>query len=315
MPYLSDYYGAPTAQAPDFLQRVKAAVKAARPKISDFNRQDADQTLRYLGGLDPTFSRTVKLLNKEPRQVRYWVARVTEKAFNDMLMLQDVDPDAASILARFEQFLLILADDLLGEAGRKRERAQNLLRLIVPWVVEKGNLKLEDALPLIGQAKRSRTKSFNLRQGIRKLLYSAPVSQLVNLSLIGVLYDKALKEERRARLDAFAALADMREREALSAANLEETRAELCRVNMENTELTDRIKKIEIELQGEKELRTYDYRQSMARSRGFLLERLIPLLEDAKDALNFKTPHIEGSLQRLDMAHEAIKQELRRFDD
>ena len=317
MPRLSDYYSAPAAQTVAFLRQARAAGKVARAsgaRPPSFDKNDAADTLERLDELDATLSRTVKLLGKEPPQVRQWVEQVTRDAFNKALNARGYGEESTPF-ARFDRFLRLSATDLLGKDKPRRERAQNLLRLALPWLVEKQNLKPEDALPPIGQAKRERTKTANLQRDMKTLLYRAPFTQLLNLSLVGAWYEKTLTEERQARRDAFTALSDARDREALLAAELKQVQIALHQIKEERADLAKRLEETDALLRGERELRVNDRRQSAAQSRGFLLERLAPLLRDARNALDFNTPHIAGSRQRLDMADEAIKREAQRLDD
>ena len=316
MPRLFDFYSAPAAQTVAFLRQARAAGKVARAsgaRPPSFDENDTADTLERLDELDATLSRTVKLLGKEPPQVRQWVEQVTRDAFNKALNARGYGEEATSF-ARFNRFLRLSATDLLGKDKPRRERTQNLLRLALPWLVERQNLKPEDALPLIGRAKRERTKTTNLQRDMRMLLYRAPFTQLLNLSLVAAWFEKVLTEERTARRDAFAALTDARDKEVALAAELKAVRAELRRIDTERIRLADRLEETEAQLRGEKELRGNDRRQAAAQSRGFLLERLTPLLRGAREALDFQTPHIDASRQRLEMAHEAIEREAQRLD-
>lgn len=79
--------------------------------------------------------------------------------------------------------------------------------------------------------------------------------------------------------------------------------------------MTKSIEQLEKSLESERRLRRLDVRQTRARERGFLQERLRPLLKDAHDALHFNTPHIKGAVQRLEMALEAIRSEIDTIDE
>lgn len=315
MPRLSDYYSAPAAQPAAFLRQVCAAGKAARTTGASppfFDENDAADMLKRLEELDPTLSRTVKLLGKEPPQVRRWVEKVTRDAFDKAVKPRGNGEEAAS-LARFDRFLRLSAPDLLGEDKLRRERARNLLRLVLPWLVERQNLKLEYALPLVRRA--GRTKTANLQRDMKTLLYSTSFTQLLKLSLVDAWYEKALNEEKQERQNVSATLTETRKRENAVTAELEKVKTDLWRTTEERDRLARHLEETEKQLQSEKRLRALDRRQSAARSRGFLLERLAPLLRDAKVALDFRTPHVAGSRERLDMASEAIGQEARRLDD
>ena len=316
MPRLSDYYGSPTVQPASFLREVRMAVKAARVARRDppaFDAEESDETLERILELDPTLSRTVRLLGKEPQQVRRWVTRATRAAFDDWSTDRDYEGEPA--LARFDRFLRASSDDLLGKDKQRRERAQNLLRLSLPWLVEMQNLKPEQALPLVGRAKRVRAKATDLRRAVRPLLFRVPLSQLMNLSLVSAFYTKALEDEVSARQDAFQKLSRSRDEQAAQMEEIDRLRAELKRVSEERDELATRLDESERQWRGQKELRAIDRTQSRGRSRRFLKERLSPLISDARDAMQFDPPQIEGARQRLDMVAAAITNELDKPDD
>ncbi len=316
MPRISEYYGSPTVQPTQFLREVRSAVKAARLAKKDppsFDAEDADETLGRLPELDPTLSRTVKLLGKEPSQVRRWVTQATRVAFNDRLTSGGLEDESA--LERFDRFLRSAADDLQDKDKQRREHAQNLLRLSLPWLVEMQNLKPEEALPLVGRAKRARAKTTDLRRDVRRLLFRVPVSQLMNLSLISAFYARALAEEASARQDAFRKLSHCRDEQTAQLAETDELRDELSRVAKERDALDRRLTGTEEQLRGQKELRAIDRTQINGRSRRFLKERVLPLISDAQDAMEFEPPQFEGARQRLDMVVAAITKKLDEQDE
>ncbi|MYC24719.1 MAG: hypothetical protein F4X56_02220 [Gammaproteobacteria bacterium] len=316
MPRLSSYYGSPTVQPLAFLREVRTAVKAARASKADppsFDVRDAEETLERLAELDPTLVRTVKLLGKDPHQVRHWVARVTRDAFENSLA--DCSCDEDSTQGRFERFIVSSADDLLGTDKRRRERAQNLLRLSLPWLVELQNLKLEEALPLVGRAKRARTKSTDLRRAIGRLLFRVPVPQLMNISLVSAFFEEALADALDARQNALWELSRSRDEQAARIREISELRNEIERAVKKRNELAERMAVTEAQLKGQKELRAIDRVQIRGRARSFLIDRLAPLISDARDALEFDPPQIDGARQRLDMVISAIAKELDKPDE
>lgn len=316
MPRLYAYYASPTVQPALFLREVRSAVKAARlakREPPSFDPEDADETLARLLELDPTLSRTVKLLGKEPSQVRRWVTRATRAAFNDRLTSRGLENEPA--LARFDRFLRSTEDDLQGKDKQRREHAQNLLRLSLPWLVEMQNLKPEEALPLVGRAKRARAKTTDLRRDVRRMLFRVPVSQIMNLSLVSAFYTKALAEEVSARQEAFRKLSHCRDEQTAQIAEAKELRNELDRVAEERDALDRRLAETADQLRGQKELRAIDRTQIKGRSRRFLKERVLPLISDAHDAMEFDPPQFEGARQRLNMLVAAITKELDEPDE
>ena len=146
------------------------------------------------------------------------------------------------------------------------------------------------------------------------MLVGAPYPQLLKFSQLAALYEEARDKAVRERDSLFSDLAHAQKQHDLQTTDLEKTRTALRRVEEALAEIAARLEKTESELRGEKELRAADRRQSIAQSRQFLLQRLSPLLADARDALDFHTPHIPGSRQRIEMAETALKKEVERLD-
>ncbi len=316
MPNISEYYVSATVQPAAFLREVRASVRAARLAKRDppsFDAEDATETLGCLLALDPTLSRTVRLLGKEPSQVRRWVDQATKVAFNARLADRGFEDDP--VLTRFDRFLRSATGDLLGKDKQRREHAQNLLRLSLPWLVEMQNLKPEEALPLVGRGKRARAKATNLRRDVQRLLFRVPVPQLMNLSLISAFHAKVLEDEVSARQESLRKLSHCRDELNAQSAETNELRNALSRVAGEREQLDRSLAETQEQLRGQKELRAIDEIQIRGRSRRFLGERVLPLIVDAQDAMAFDPPQFAGARQRLDMVVAAITKELDKPDE
>ena len=317
MPRLSAYYGNPKVTAAAFVREVKIAAKSARQagvEAARFDLGDTAQVLERLDEFDPSLVRTGALLGKGP-PFRGWVERATEETLNRLM--GDIGNDDPTITERFRRFLNNTDGDLLGkDAGRKR-RAKNLIRLVFVWMIERERLEPERALSLIWrQISRNRREPGKPPKlpTLRQMLVGAPYPQLLKFSQLAALYEEARDKAVRERDSLFSDLAHAQKQHDLQMTDLEKTRAALRRTEEAHAEITARLEKTESELRGEKELRAADRRQSVAQSRQFLLQRLSPLLADARDALDFHTPHIPGSRQRIEMAETALKKEVERLD-
>ena len=293
MPLLSAYYGNPKVTATAFIRGVKAAAKSARQagdEAASFDFEDTVQVLERLDELDPSLARTGSLLGKGP-PFRGWVERTTEEAL-DRLM-DEAGNDDPTITERFRRFLNRIDGDLFGkDAGRKR-RAKNLIRLVFVWMIERKGLEPERALSLIWrQASRNRKEPSRPPKlpTLRQMLVGAPYPQLLKFSQLAALYEEARDKAVRERDSLHFDLARVQREKGELAADLAETRIALRRVEEAQAEIAACLGKTESELRGEKELRAADRRQSAAQSRQFLLQRLGPLLADAREALDFHTP-------------------------
>ncbi len=181
-------------------------------------------------------------------------------------------------------------------------------------MVERQKLEPERALPLVWrQASRTR-KDPAKAPALKQMLAGAAYPQLLKFSQVAVHYEEARDKAVRERDSLFSDLVQARKRQDQEAADLEETRTALRRAKEAHTAIAARLEKVESELRSEKELRTADRRQAASRSRQFLLQKLGPLLADAREALDFHTPYIPGSRQRIEMAEEALGKEAERLD-
>ena len=146
------------------------------------------------------------------------------------------------------------------------------------------------------------------------MLAGAAYPQLLKFSQLAAHYEEARDKAVRERDSLFSDLVQARKRQDQQAADLEETRTALRRAKEAQAAIAARLEKVESELRSEKELRTADRRQAASRSRQFLLQKLGPLLADAREALDFHTPYIPGSRQRIEMAESALRKEAERLD-
>ena len=299
-PLLSAYYENPKMKPPAFVQHVKAM---AGPVV--FDSEDEKQVLERLDEFDPSLARTGALLGKGP-PFRGWVERATEKALD--LLMDDADREYSTIMERFRRFLDNATSDLSGKDADKKRRAKTLIRLVFVWMVERRKLDPERALPLI------RRKAADSRTTLRQILVAAPYPQLLKLSQVAASYEDIIDKLRKENGSLFSDLMRARKNQDEQAATLEQTQTALRHAEEAHAETAVCLEKVEAELRGERELRAADRRQFAARSRQFLLQRLGPLLADARGALDFNTPHISGSRQRIEMAEAALKKEVERLD-
>ena len=113
----------------------------------------------------------------------------------------------------------------------------------------------------------------------------------------------------------FWKLSHCRDEQTAQMAETNQLRDELSRVAKERDALDRRLAETEEQLRGQKELRAIDGTQIKGRSRRFLKERVLPLISDAQDAMDFEPPQFEGARQRLDMVVAAITKKLDEPDE
>ena len=304
-PRLSSYYSDSRVRTAAFVKAMKAT------KLIRFDASDVYQTRTRLNELDPTLDRTVRLLGKGPEPIDRWVAEVTKETLRQLLSGDGSGGyDAASTL--FDRVVRMSAEDLAAKDGQRRARAQNLLRLVMAWLIKERNLSPPDALLTIRKAKPRKRKSTaaSLNHDAARLLSRVTHKQLIDLSLIGALFDSVIAEGAKERRQVFGKFADLRNRITSLEAELQAKAGELDTLNEERANLADELANVKRVLGNEKELRALERTRQEGRFRRLLAERLKQPLSHAVDALEVDPPHLSTARQRIEMAMTAIDHEL-----
>ena len=303
-PRLFFYYSDSRVTAAAFVRAVKAA------KISCFDGEDVYQTRSRLGELDPTLVRTVGLLGKGPAPVARWVAEVTKQTLRQVLPGGVSDGyEAANTL--FDRVVRMSAEHLAAKDKQSRARAQNLMRLVLAWLIDERNLRPTDALLSARNVKPTKGKSTaaTLNRDAARLLARATPKQFLDLSSIAALFVTTIAEEAKERREVFGRFADLTHRITSLEAELQSTVEDLDAVNEDRATLADALADAQKDLRNEKELRALDRTRQDGRFRRFLAERLNQPLSDAFDALQVDPPHVSTARQRIEMALTAIGRE------
>ena len=305
VPRLSAYYSDARVKPAAFVKAVRAA------KIRSFDAEDVSAAAQRLGETDPTLARTVALLGKEPEPVARWVVEATKASLN--LYLPDaVSGEHEAAKSFFDRVVRMSAEDLAAKDKQRRARAQNLLRLVLSWLIGQRNLSPTDALLSVRKAKKKKDGATpsNLNRDAARLLGRAKLNQLLNLSLIAALFESNIAQAAKERQEVLSSLAGLQDRIASLETELQTTGAELKRTNEDRTRLSKELAAAQKELRDEKELRALDRTMQAGRFGGFLAERLSPPLSDARDALDFDPPVVDAARQRIEMAITAINGEM-----
>lgn len=309
-PRLYSYYSDSRVTAAAFVRAVKAA------NVLCFDGGDVYQTRTRLDELDPTLARTIGLLGKGPEPVARWVTEVTRETLRQTLS-GDVSDGYEAANGLFDRVARMSAEHLALKDKQRRTRAQNLLRLVLAWLIEERNLSPTDALLSARKAKPRKRKSTatDLKRDAARLLGRATVKQLLDLSSVAALYETTIAEEAKERREVFGKLADLRDRIVSLETELQGTAGELDTVKEDRATLSDALAASQRDLRNERELRALDRTRQHGRFRSFLAERLNQPLADAVDALEVNPPHISTARQRIEMAMSAISRELEISDE
>lgn len=299
--------------------RLKPAVflKAVRTeKIRAFDAQDVSNVVQRLGETDPTLARTVALLGKRPHAASRWVVEATKAALK--LYLPEAASDAHETSKRlFDRVVRMSAEDLATKDKQLRTRTQNLVRLVLAWLVAERDLQPTDALVSIRNAAKKKegglTRSPN--RDIGGLLRRARFSQLLDLSLVAAFFESAIAQEARERQGALSNLDKWRDRATSLETELQATNEKLRETIEELNCRSNELSSTQKELREEKELRTLDATQQSGRWRAFLSGRLRPLLSDARDALDFDPPHTDATRQLIKIAMTEIDNRMEKINE
>lgn len=300
-PRLSSYYTDPRITAAAFVRAVRAT------RIIRFDAEDVYQTRTSLDELDPTLARTVGLLGKGPEPVARWVTEITKQTLRQALS-GDVSDGYEAANTLFDRVVRMSAEHLAAKDKQRHARAQNLLRLILAWLIEDRNLSPIDALISVRKAKPRKAKStaVNLNRDAAHLLRRATLKQLIDLSSIAALFETTIAEEAKERRQVFGKFTDLKHRITSLDTELHAKAAELDALKEDRANLTDELSAVQGDLRNEKELRALDRTRQNGRFRRFLAERLKQPLSDALDALEVDPPHVSTARQRIEMAMTAI---------
>lgn len=304
LPRLERYYADPKMKPGTFIKAVRVA------KLKTFDPDDLATTLNRLAELDPTFSRTVAFVGKQPAAISQWVIEAAKTSLASILSdaLSDRSLSAAAL---FDRAIKACSADLASKDRRARDRAQNLLRLALVWLIAQRNLSPIDALLSAKRArkKKGRGAELNLRSDVSRLLVKSKLSQLLNFALVANLFEVALAQMSKERREALAAAAEHKDRIAQVNGELVTATERLESATKQSARLHEELASTQKALIDEKELRSLERTKLEGRFRRFLTERLGPPLSDARDVLGFDPPNIAAALQRIEMTISAIEGE------
>jgi hypothetical protein len=143
-PAISNFY-ADKARPREFSKAVRQA------KIRSFDAEDTSEALRKLDQTDPILARTLSLMGKGPEAIDRWTVTVAKALLS--AQLQDSRPDELGSARVILDYLLRKGAADLGARNKVlRTRTQNLLRLVLAWLLQERNLNPTEALMSIAAA-------------------------------------------------------------------------------------------------------------------------------------------------------------------
>jgi hypothetical protein len=299
-PSISKFYSDPNVKLGPFVKAVRAA------KLRAFDTEEVAETLRSLGRADPTLARTASLIGKGPEVIARWTVAAT-KAMLSAYMPDSGADELGSARAVLESLLRRGGNDFTAADKMLRTRVQNLLRLVLVWLLQERNLSPADALISIAAATRKR-ETPNRR--VAHLLSNAKLAQIQDLGSVAAFFQDMIASEIRERQGAFSKVASLTNQIATLEEKLKEAREKLRSASEEGARFSQQLGELQKQIRDEKELRALDRIDQAGKFRGFMSGRINPPLSDARDALDFDPPDTVAARQRIDMAIAAINREM-----
>jgi len=299
LPTLVAYFGEDHASPSAFFKVLR------KNKVKRFRSADQMAAAKLMQPKDPEAERLWNLMAQAspPEPVDAWMWTAAQSRLKEQLgeAFDPQDNDAGNI---FKSVLRELSVDLSSEKKEDKKRAENLLRVTICWLVEKRSLKTwqvaEQLRPILFKNVKAAT------QLAQRAVQKGRSGELRVAAAMAAMGDQMVKaaEEEQARERTISN--DLRHR--LDDAN---RKNETLRANLEaaKTTISEReiaIAKLEQSLAGEQQHRGRDLTAIKAKQKVLLGERLMPLLEDAIDALEIDTPAPGTALRRLKAALAAI---------
>jgi hypothetical protein len=309
-PTIVGYYANSKLRPASFFKAVRAA------KIKAFHQNDVEAAHATLSEKDPNLSRTLALglANKPPEPVQRWVmevARSVARRLNPEITLEE----STTAETVFVQIVRAVEDALRSKKKADRDRAQNLVRLSMLWLIRQRALDPLQALYGLLPVSRKSSGRSTPRAEAQSLVLRAKPSQWKMLSVVANLSSDDIKEANRARNEAFQVRDMLRTRVADLERSLESKSQEIDGLANEARQLEAEVASGKSALEAQRQLRQLDAAEATGRTRNLLAGRLSLLLSDAADALEFEPPHIEAARQRINAARETIAGEVGNSND
>jgi len=315
---LIDYYQAKKLSAKNFLSLSKKNKTDALPE------QDIKQCLEQLDKNDPDFSRTLKLLH-QALSVRIKSGKpLVDFAFQacrqQLKVCYNLDlnlEQPANIL--FEQILQVLKPKL--EAKKPDYLSLNLLKASGFWLNYAVNLGEFELVALLAKefASQKSEKPNQTSNAIDILL--RPDTNLRTMIDTLTVADSGLSKAKRAK-DSEIREQQRRQKEYERAQalqkRLDEAKSELSKKEQRIVELLSNLEQSEVEkeslekkIQDIQTVNTHRKSELKGHCRVFLDKKISPLLENALEATNLELPRKNIITERLEMAKEEIKREIK----
>lgn len=301
LPTLVCYFGPSPVSAPGFVKAVKAA------RISRFPETDIRDAEQLMLANDVDASRLCALISQTglPDAIERWLWPAVQQRLKIELpaALETIENDAGSI---FKSLHTHLSSDLSSSDKRKRNHAEGLLRITLAWLVTQRSLGLWAALEQLAST-YFRDASASSR-AVRRILTRGRIREIKGASGVagfaqGLIRTALLQQDQaeRRQISLQSQLTSAQSDNAI-------LQGEKSALQEEIKNLTDQLASAQSKLDESKQHWGHDIVDAKARQNTLLKSRLLPLLNDAVDALEMQPSAPQISLKRLKAALRAIEE-------
>jgi hypothetical protein len=312
-PTLSAYYGNPTPRLADWVKEIKAS------KVSLFSEDDVDDTRAGLAERDADLRKTLTLatMPNAPAPVRRWVNGVTQAALKEQLpgFLFDPLAPAADQIGRIAEGLNI---GLHNADKPVRGRAEVLLQLALQLILKAHSEFDAGAIlaALFQTLQPPGKRDVRLVSGeLRRRVAEAGIKQLRELILVQAYAQDRITQAERVRREAqergdalMATLQMERDRSKSITAKLTATQEQ-------HEALTVEVMRLQTAIDDNRQIGGHELAAVLARTRSLLTRRLLPMLEEAAEALDIEPPVVEAVRDHIGSMQGIIKGEVTWLDE
>jgi len=298
-PSLVGYFGDTRASPSAFFKVLR------KNEVKRFKSADQEAAAELMPINDSEGERLWGLMSQSsiPEPVEAWIWSAAQSRLKEQLgdAFDPQDRDAGRI---FKSVLKALSSGMGATQGEENKRAEVLLRLTICWLVEKRSLKTwqiaEQLQPVLFTDLKAATRV--AQRAVQKgrpgeLRIAAAMAALGN-QMVNAAEEEQVRERNISN--------DLRHRLDNANRKIETLRADLEAAKTTNSEREATIAKLEQSLAGEQQHRGRDLTAIKAKQKVLLGERLMPLLEDAIDALEIDPPAPGIALRRVKVALTVI---------
>lgn len=300
-PTLTAYFGKEPVNPSLFVKSLKAA------KIERFTDDDRTAAAALAERNDPDGARLLALASQPglPKAVERWVWPAASALLKNKVprAFEPFEPDADATFRRVHRDL---ASGLASGEERLRQRSETLLLLTLRWLGTNRSLDIVGALDTLRGTFPSSEAA--LRETVRKGLTAGKLGDVKRAAALATLLGRGLN-------DAKAAVDMERQRRAALEERLSEGQVRIAKVSAENDALARErdvlaaeCERLRRQLDENRQHFSHDMVNVKAQQILLLTERIVPLLDNAVDALEIEPPAPEVALRRLKSAIKHIQE-------